>query len=102
MVNPRVAIGIDFGTLSGRAVVVCVDDGRELGSAVSQYSHGVITQQLPNGRLLGPSWALQSPADWRAVLSEAVPAALASSGALSYSARSFISWWMRGISDLVA
>ena len=81
MVNPRVAIGIDFGTLSGRAVVVCVDDGRELGSAVSQYSHGVITQQLPNGRPLGPSWALQSPADWRAVLSEAVPAALASSGA---------------------
>ena len=33
----RVVVGIDFGTLSGRAVVVRVADGAELGSAVTPY-----------------------------------------------------------------
>jgi ribulose kinase len=35
-------IGVDFGTLSGRAVVVRVRDGAELGSAVHAYPHGVV------------------------------------------------------------
>ena len=35
-------IGVDYGTLSGRAVVVAVADGAELGSAVHDYAHGVI------------------------------------------------------------
>ncbi len=35
-------IGVDFGTLSGRALVVRVSDGAELGSAVHDYEHGVI------------------------------------------------------------
>ncbi len=77
----RVCIGVDFGTLSGRAVVISVADGRELGSAVHAYQHGVISERLPGGRALGPAWALQSPADWRAVLANAVPAALKASGA---------------------
>ena len=37
--DDRFVIGIDFGTLSGRAVVVRVSDGAELGSAVHEYSH---------------------------------------------------------------
>ncbi|MFM8894932.1 MAG: ribulokinase, partial [Actinomycetales bacterium] len=77
----KVAVGVDFGTLSGRAVVVSVDDGSELASAVHSYEHGVISEHLPSGRPLGPAWALQDPDDWRAVLRNAVPAALASSGA---------------------
>jgi len=77
----RVCIGVDFGTLSGRAVVIAVADGRELGSAVHAYEHGVISERLPGGRPLGPAWALQSPADWRAVMANAVPAALEASGA---------------------
>src|SRR5215218_2119868 len=40
-------IGIDFGTLSGRAVVVRVRDGAELGSAVHDYAHAVIERELP-------------------------------------------------------
>jgi L-ribulokinase len=40
-------IGVDFGTLSGRAVVVAVDDGTTLGSAVHEYAHGVLTETLP-------------------------------------------------------
>ncbi len=76
----QVAIGVDFGTLSGRAVVVRVADGRELASAVHAYDHGVISQRLPSGRALGPGWALQAPDDWREVLRRAVPEALAGAG----------------------
>jgi L-ribulokinase len=39
-------VGVDFGTLSGRAVVVRVSDGAELGSAVSEYRHGVMDGTL--------------------------------------------------------
>jgi L-ribulokinase len=71
-------VGVDLGTLSGRALVVRVRDGRELGTAVHEYAHGVIDERLPaTGRPLPPAWALQEPADWIAVLREAVPAAVA-------------------------
>ncbi|CAL9597359.1 Ribulokinase [Streptomyces sp. enrichment culture] len=74
-------MGVDFGTLSGRAVVVRVRDGEELASAVHTYAHGVIDRQLPgSGTRLPPDWALQHPEDWRDVLRRAVPAAVAASG----------------------
>ncbi|WP_318784610.1 ribulokinase [Actinomadura algeriensis] len=73
-------VGVDFGTLSGRAVVVRVADGAELGSAVHEYAHGVIEERLPGGDRLPPGWALQSPEDWRDVLRHAVPAAVAAAG----------------------
>ncbi|OJF12031.1 ribulokinase [Couchioplanes caeruleus] len=73
-------IGIDFGTLSGRAVVVRVADGAELGTAVHDYPHGVLTSALPGGTRLGPGWALQVPADYIGVLRHAVPAAVAAAG----------------------
>ena len=79
--SQQYAVGIDFGTLSGRAVVVRVSDGEELGSAVHEYSHGVIETSLPGTQVrLGPNWALQSPTDWVDVLRRAVPKALALSG----------------------
>ncbi|MEV4561343.1 ribulokinase [Kitasatospora sp. NPDC049285] len=74
-------VGVDFGTLSGRAVVVRVRDGEELGTAVHAYPHAVLERELPGtGRALPPDWALQHPEDWREVLRTAVPAALAASG----------------------
>jgi L-ribulokinase len=74
-------IGIDFGTLSGRAVVVRVSDGAELGSAVLDYPHAVMdTVLLPTGKTLPPDWALQLPADYVAVLKTAVPAAVMNAG----------------------
>jgi L-ribulokinase len=77
----KFVVGIDFGTLSGRAVVVRTSDGEELGSAVHDYAHGVIETCLPGTEIrLGPNWALQSPADWVEVLRRAVPKALAVSG----------------------
>ncbi|MER7581173.1 ribulokinase [Kitasatospora sp. NPDC097691] len=74
-------VGVDFGTLSGRAVVVRVRDGEEVGTAVHDYPHAVVERELPGtGRPLPPDWALQHPADWRDVLRTAVPAALADAG----------------------
>jgi L-ribulokinase len=74
-------IGIDFGTLSGRAVVVRVEDGAELGSAVHEFPHAVIERELPSsGARLPPQWALQDPDDYLEVLREAVPAAVAAAG----------------------
>ncbi|MFD0375623.1 ribulokinase [Streptomyces sp. NPDC127112] len=77
----RYTVGVDFGTLSGRAVVVRVRDGQELAAAVHTYRHGVIDRYLPQGGArLPPDWALQHPEDWRDVLRRAVPAALAAAG----------------------
>jgi L-ribulokinase len=74
-------VGVDFGTLSGRAVVVRVADGAELASAVHPYEHAVVEQRLPaTGAPLPPDWALQVPGDWVAVLRTAVPEAVAASG----------------------
>jgi L-ribulokinase len=74
-------VGVDYGTLSGRAVVVRVSDGTELGSGVHAYPHAVLTGSLPDGRTpLGPDWALQVPADYVEVLRVAVPAAVADAG----------------------
>jgi len=78
----QVVVGVDFGTLSGRAVVVRVRDGVELGSAVTEYAHGVMERSLSaTGTPLPPDWALQVPSDYVDVLRTAVPEALAASGA---------------------
>lgn len=76
----RYTVGVDYGTLSGRAVVVRISDGAELGSAVHPYAHGVLEDALPSGRRLAPDWALQVPEDYRDVLRTAVPAAVAAAG----------------------
>ncbi len=79
--NGALVVGVDFGTLSGRAVVVRVADGAELGSAVHSYPHGVIEDVLPNqATRLPPDWALQVPEDYREVLRHAVPAAIEAAG----------------------
>src|ERR1041384_798581 len=81
-VDPSTAyvVGVDFGTLSGRAVVVRVSDGAELGSAVHDYPHAVLTEALPDGTPLGHDWALQVPSDYVDVLRTAVPEAVAAAG----------------------
>ncbi|WP_100365858.1 ribulokinase [Diaminobutyricimonas aerilata] len=77
----KYVIGIDYGTLSGRALVVRVSDGAELASAVHEYPHAVIEDALPaTGRKLPPEWALQVPADYIEVLKTAVPEAVRAAG----------------------
>src|SRR5215469_13502176 len=74
-------VGVDFGTLSGRALLVRVSDGAELGTAVHDYRHGVMDSALAATKEpLPPDWALQDPEDYRDVLRDAVPAAVAAAG----------------------
>ena len=71
----RYTVGVDFGTLSGRASLVRVSDGREMGSAVLAYPHGVMDTELrtPDGTVpLPPNWALAHPMDWLEVLGTVV------------------------------
>jgi L-ribulokinase len=80
----RYAIGIDFGTESGRAVLVDVATGDELATAVHQYANGVIDERLPAPHrdvVLDPEWALQDPADYIETIRTTVPAVLREAGA---------------------
>jgi len=74
-------VGVDFGTLSGRALVVRASDGEELGSAETPYPHAVMSEELAaTGAALPPNWALQDPDDYIEVLRGAVPGAVAAAG----------------------
>jgi L-ribulokinase len=80
-VERALVVGIDCGTLSGRALVVRVADGAELGSAVHAYTHAVVVERLPvTDKPLPPDWALQVPSDYIDVLRNAVPAAVRNAG----------------------
>ena len=79
--SPKYAIGIDFGTESGRALLVDVADGSEIATAVHPYGNGVIDERLPNSNIrLEPDWALQDPNDYIEVIKQTIPAILRQSG----------------------
>jgi L-ribulokinase len=81
MNQDKFVIGVDYGSLSGRAVVVRVSDGQELGTAVMEYPNAVMDTVLNStGQKLGPDWALQDPNDYLAVLKRAVPEAIKKAG----------------------
>jgi L-ribulokinase len=78
--SERCVVGVDFGTLSGRAVVIRTGDGGQLGTAVHTYRHAVMDRRLATtGAPLPPAWALQDPQDYLDVLATAVPEAVAAS-----------------------
>ncbi|MGZ4336382.1 MAG: ribulokinase [Gaiellaceae bacterium] len=78
MSDRRFAVGLDFGTESGRAVLVDCDDGAEVSAAVYTYENGVVDEHLPDsGVELEPDWALQDPADYIRTLQHAVPEVIA-------------------------
>jgi L-ribulokinase len=68
-VNNKYSIGIDYGTQSGRVLLVEVQTGKEVATAVTPYKHGVIEDVLPGTNLkLGQDWALQHPDDYMDVI----------------------------------
>ena len=69
----RYVIGVDFGTLSGRAVLVEVQSGHIVAESVLDYPHGVMTEQ-------GQAWALHNPMDYLTVLEHTIPKLLSESG----------------------
>lgn len=76
----RYVIGLDYGTLSGRCLLVDADTGEELAESVLEYAHGVMDQHLPDGQPLPPQWALQHPLDYIDVLRVTIPDALQKAG----------------------
>ena len=68
----RYTIGVDFGTLSARAVLVSAEDGTEIATAVYEYPHKVMETALPCGTALEKHSALQHPKDYVDALSYTV------------------------------
>jgi L-ribulokinase len=77
----KYAIGVDFGTESGRAVLVEVGTGHESATAVYPYANGVIDDKLPeSGLSLPPDWALQDPEDYLRTFQVTIPHVLRQAG----------------------
>ena len=76
----KYTIGLDFGTLSARAVVVNVATGEVVATHEYPYPHGVISGRMPCGTSLPESWALQHPRDYLEALEMAVSGAVQQSG----------------------
>lgn len=76
----KYTVGVDFGTLSGRAVLVDVSTGEEVASSMLEYAHGVMDSALPDGTPLGHDWALEHPQDYLDVLAHTIPEVLRLSG----------------------
>ncbi|GKU81908.1 ribulokinase [Niallia sp. NCCP-28] len=73
----KYSIGVDYGTQSGRTVLVEVGTGKEIATAVKEYTHGVMDEYLPDGKTkLEHDWALQHPEDYLEVLKVTVPEVL--------------------------
>ncbi|MFA9464127.1 MAG: ribulokinase [Velocimicrobium sp.] len=77
----KYVIGVDYGTLSARAVLVRCTDGKIMESAVGEYANGVISQKLLNGeKSLSQNCFLQYPLDYLEVLVETISAIIKVSG----------------------
>ena len=72
----KYVVGVDFGTLSARALIVEAESGKAVAESTSEYIHAVLDKRLPSGKLLKIGTALQVPSDYIKALSESVRAAL--------------------------
>ena len=79
----KYVIGIDFGTLSARGVLVGCEGGAEVAVADSVYRHGVMDRALPDGSILPPDFALQHPLDYVEALCEVISKLISLSGVLA-------------------
>ncbi|MEA2144670.1 MAG: L-ribulokinase [Solirubrobacteraceae bacterium] len=81
MSDAAYAIGVDFGTESGRVLLLDLRSGEEVAVQVVPYASGVIDRELPGSHVrLGHDWALQDPDDWVSVLEQGIPKVLESPG----------------------
>ena len=79
--SKKYSIGVDYGTLSGRAVLVDLETGQELAAAILEYPHAVMDEYLPDGKTkLGQDWALEHPQDYLDVLGYTIPKVLKETG----------------------
>lgn len=79
--NAPLSIGVDYGTLSGRVLVLDLASGEELAGVDVPYAHGTIEDTLPDGgERLEPDWSLQHPLDYVDVIERGIPEALSRAG----------------------
>lgn len=76
----KYTVGLDFGTLSCRGVLVDAATGAELADSTFEYPHAVMDRELPGGAKLGQDWALQHPQDYLDAYAAVIPAILSKSG----------------------
>lgn len=77
----KYVLGLDYGTESGRAILVAVDNGEEVAMAVERYGDCVIDTTLPStGQRLEPDWALQNPRDYLTVAEKTIKQVMSESG----------------------
>lgn len=77
----KYSLGLDFGTQSGRAVLIEVGTGLQIATSVTNYPDLVIDEKLPDTDImLEDDWALQNPDDYICVLKTTVPAVIKESG----------------------
>lgn len=80
MMERKYAIGVDYGTQSGRAILADVSDGSVAAQSTLSYRHGVMEEYLPDGTRLLPDWALEHPADYVEVLETTISDVMKKSG----------------------
>jgi len=76
----KYALGLDYGTLSVRALLIDIHTGAEIASNVYEYEHGVMEESIPCGKKLPSGWALQHPQDYLNGLVSTVKAVMKESG----------------------
>lgn len=78
----KYVLGLDYGTLSVRALLVNLQTAQESSSAVYEYPHAVMTRTLPDGTPLPNDFALEHPQDFLNGLEKVVPEVMALAGIL--------------------
>ncbi len=76
----RYVIGLDYGSLSGRALLVDTKTGEEVAESVLEYPHAVMSETLPDGTVLPSESAVQHPQDYLDVLSTVIRDVMKKSG----------------------
>lgn len=77
----KYTIGVDFGTLSARAVLVNTENGKVIADSMFNYPHGVIDTCLPGSDTPLPhDFALQHPTDYLTAFGKTVSAVISESG----------------------
>ena len=77
----KYTVGVDFGTLSARAVLLDADNGKEVASSEFVYPHAIMSEKLCDGTPLWEDCALQHPQDYLDGLSYTVKSVIEQSGA---------------------
>lgn len=76
----KYAIGLDFGTLSVRALLLDIQTGEEVATSLYEYPHGVMEEELPCGKKLSAGFALQDPQDYLEGMKETIRGVIGLSG----------------------